>query len=106
MFTTIRHDELQLLVRWLLRASPSSIGFQKVELKLMLFDLVFNIMMKTIFGKQYFGEGMGDVKEVKQFHQIVEETFALSGASNLLDFLLVLSWVDFRAIRKMKIPFR
>ncbi|XXG85949.1 hypothetical protein AAC387_Pa11g0943 [Persea americana] len=100
MFATIRHDELQLLVRQLLRASPSSIGFQKVELKLMLFDLVFNIMMKTISGEQYFGEGMEDVKEVKQFQQIVEETFALSGASNLLDFLPVLNWVDFCGIRK------
>lgn len=66
----------------------------------MLFDLVFNIMMKTISGEQYFGEGMGDVKEVKQFQQIVEETFALSGASNLLDFLPVLNWVDFCGIRK------
>lgn len=76
-------------------------GFVKVELKSRLFELALNILMRMIGGKRYNGNDAGvSEAEARQFREMVEEAFSLSGTSNLGDFLPMLRWVDYQGVRK------
>ncbi|KAG5224220.1 cytochrome P450 [Salix suchowensis] len=50
----IRRDEIKQLARRLQQVSRN--GFSKVELRSMFTDLTFNIVMRMIAGKRYYGE--------------------------------------------------
>lgn len=58
-------------------------------------------MMMMICGKRYFG---GDNKELeeegKRFRDMLEEMFILAGASNVGDYLPILSWLGVRGLEK------
>lgn len=78
-------------------------GFRKVQLKKRFFELTLNVMMRMIAGKRYCGEDVEDSEEARRFQEIVEETFALSAATNPGDFLPVLRFLDHRgAERKLE----
>ncbi|CAL5371018.1 unnamed protein product [Camellia sinensis] len=51
--------------------------------------------MRMIFGKRYYSEELENYEEVKQFRDLVSETFEYDSASNPNDFLLVLRWIDY-----------
>ncbi|URE07242.1 cytochrome P450 [Musa troglodytarum] len=70
-------------------------GSAAVELKSRLFALVINVFMITIAGKRYYGEEGRISEESKKFMEVAEETVALSGASNIRDFLPFLRWLDY-----------
>ncbi|KAJ8640704.1 hypothetical protein MRB53_017398 [Persea americana] len=99
MFSYVRSDEVRILVRELFRDS----GLGKVNLKQKLSELTLNVMMRMIAGKRYYGERVVDLEEAKGFQEIVQESLAVSGASNLLDFLPVLRWVGFKGVEKRMI---
>ncbi|KAM0951437.1 putative oxidoreductase [Dioscorea sansibarensis] len=83
-FSSIRRDEVLSLVKSLVKDN------KKVVLKPKLFELTLNIMMRMIASKMYFGEDDDEVKDKKEserFRDIVEETFRVSGSSNLCDFI-------------------
>uniref|UniRef100_A0A251UX62 Putative cytochrome P450 n=1 Tax=Helianthus annuus TaxID=4232 RepID=A0A251UX62_HELAN len=86
-FQDIRADEGLLLIRKLLSNSSP------VNMKSAFYELTLNIMMRMISGKRYFG---GDIVEVEEegrrFRKILDEAFSLAGASNLGDYLPILSW--------------
>ncbi|THU51484.1 hypothetical protein C4D60_Mb06t31520 [Musa balbisiana] len=96
-----RAHEVRAMARELLRACDSAAdGFAKVELKSRLFQLAMNVLMRTIAGKRYSGEEGVVSEESKRFMVTVEEIFALSGASNLGDFIPLLRWVDYGGVRR------
>jgi len=75
---------------------------KKLELKTSLFELSLNVLMTTIAGKRFYGDNIEDVEETKQFREAVEEQFALSGASNIEDFVPILRFLDLNGVMKKK----
>ncbi|KAK8642689.1 hypothetical protein V6N13_012026 [Hibiscus sabdariffa] len=96
----IQMDEVRSLILRLCRRSKGGVEFRVVEMKSMLFELTLNVMMRMIAGKRYFGEGVEEVEEKRKFKEIVTETFELSGATNIGDFVPLLTWIGLNKIEK------
>jgi isoflavone/4'-methoxyisoflavone 2'-hydroxylase len=77
-------------------------GLKKLELKTSLFHLSLNLLMTMIAGKRFYGENLEDLKETIRFREAVEEHFALSGVSNMEDYLPVLKFLDLNGVKKKK----
>ncbi|KAK3019702.1 hypothetical protein RJ639_003936, partial [Escallonia herrerae] len=97
-FLSIRQEETRSLVKSLFRDSQQS--FAKVEIKPRLSELSFNIIMRIVAGKRYFGAEVEDFEEARVFRGIVRDILALAGASNPGDFLPALQWIDFQGLEK------
>jgi isoflavone 2'-hydroxylase len=82
MFLGIRRDEVNHLLRKLSRNSCE--GFAKVELKSMFSELTFNIIMRMVAGKRYYGygEAVKEEEEARKFREIVKESATIAVASN------------------------
>ena len=101
MFLGIREDEVKHLIRELSRNSCQ--GFAKVELKSMFSELTFNIIMRMVAGKRYYGYGEDvkvDDEEARQFREIMREVFKYGGASNPGEFVSLLRWIDHGGLEK------
>ncbi|EXB53789.1 Isoflavone 2'-hydroxylase [Morus notabilis] len=109
-FTGIRHEEIKLTVKQLLEEHNSSnyelshnyTKWTRVKLRPKIVDLVFNIMMKMIAGKRYYGNEVV-AEEAKQFQSIIREASELLGSANINDFLPFLQWIDFQGVEKRMI---
>jgi len=100
MFYGIRVDEVKSLIRRLSQRSKGD-EFQTVDMKSTFFELTLNVMMRMIAGKRdYCGEKVAELEGASKFKKIVMETFLLSGATNIGDFLPVLKWVGSRGLEK------
>ncbi|PON49943.1 Cytochrome P450, E-class, group I [Parasponia andersonii] len=92
-FLGIRRDEIKRLLCKLSRNSlRGDDGFAKVEMKSMFSELTFNIIMRMVAGKRYYGDEVSDVEEARKFRMIMKEAFTYGGAANPADFLPVLNW--------------
>ncbi|KAM7518389.1 hypothetical protein LguiB_017351 [Lonicera macranthoides] len=91
----IRADEVGLLVKRLGRGDGEG-----VDMKVMFFELMLNVMMRMVAGKRYYGEDVVEAGGVRQFREMVEETFRLGGASNMEDFLPALKWIGRSGVEK------
>ncbi|KAK6939676.1 Cytochrome P450 [Dillenia turbinata] len=95
MLSGIRLDEVRSLLRQLhCRSGESPV----VEMKSKFFELMLNIMMRMISGKRYYGEnisGREEQDQVQRFREIVRETFEVSGATNVGDFVPIVNWFGF-----------
>ncbi|XWS41834.1 hypothetical protein CRYUN_Cryun17cG0116700 [Craigia yunnanensis] len=102
MSSSIRRDEINSLIRRLCRVSVK--GFAKVELKTMFSELTFNIIMRMIAGKRYYGDEASGTEEAREFRKLIEELFELAVSSYPGDFLPLLSRVDYNGyIKKVKV---
>ena len=97
-FSSIRSNEVKHLLRRLSRNSCH--GFAKVELQSMLLEMTFNNIMRMVAGKRYYGEGLKDDEEARQFREIMKEAFAYGGASNPTEFVPILRWIDYGSLEK------
>ncbi|XP_058187593.1 cytochrome P450 81Q32-like [Rhododendron vialii] len=97
-FLSIRQDEVERLLRRLYQRS--STDFAKVEMKSRLSDLTFNVVMRMIAGKRYYGEDLEDSAEAEEFRELVTKAFMGAGASNPADFLPILRWIDYKGFEK------
>ncbi|KAL0333942.1 UNVERIFIED_CONTAM: cytochrome [Sesamum angustifolium] len=79
VFQSIRHDENKLLLKQLYGKSCQD--FARVELRSMLSELTFNVIMRMVAGKRYFGEDEENDEE-KQFREIMDKVSILAGVSN------------------------
>ncbi|XP_048335699.1 cytochrome P450 81Q32-like [Ziziphus jujuba] len=91
MFLGIRKDEIMSLLCKLSRNSLRD--FAKVEMKSLLTDLTFNIIMRMVAGKRYYGDDVTDKEEAQNFREVIEEVFASGGATNPGDFLPIFKWI-------------
>lgn len=98
MFLGIRKDEVKILLRKLYKASRGD--FAQVELRPLILELTFNIVMRMIAGKRYYG---GEDEEAREFREIIHELFEYGGASNPADFLPILEWIDYKGFVKRAI---
>ncbi|KAB5556994.1 hypothetical protein DKX38_007903 [Salix brachista] len=97
-FLAIRKDEIKRLACRLQR--DSSGGFAKVELRSMFMDLTFNIVMRMIAGKRYYGEDVKLVEEATKFKETLQGYSALSELTNLGDMFPIFKSVDFNGFIK------
>ncbi|KAL0333945.1 UNVERIFIED_CONTAM: cytochrome [Sesamum angustifolium] len=97
VFQSIRHDESKLLLKQLYGKSCQD--FARVELRSMLSELTFNVIMRMVAGKRYFGEDEEN-DEAKQFREIIDQVFTLGGVSNPGDFIPVFRWIDYKGYEK------
>lgn len=101
----IRREEVRRLLR---KLSVGSLrGFTRVEMRSKLNELTFNIMMRMVAGKRYFGDDLADDQESKEFRYIVKEVFKNGGATNLAEFVPILrlagfGWSNKKMIRLFK----
>ncbi|PKA57447.1 Isoflavone 2'-hydroxylase [Apostasia shenzhenica] len=68
-----------------------------VELRPRLFNLTLNVIMRMAAGKS---ESPDRLMWSRRYHEIVKESFAVSGASNIVDYLPVLRWIDYQGMEK------
>lgn len=99
MFYSIRVDEIRSLIHRLFTGSKGD-NFMTFDMKSLFFELTLNVMMRMMAGKRYYGENLTELDEAKKFKEIVTETFELSGATNIGDFVPVLKWVGLNKIEK------
>ncbi|KAL8117669.1 hypothetical protein AgCh_015519 [Apium graveolens] len=97
-FLSMRRDEVNQLLHGLSQNTRNEFG--KVVLKPNLTDLAFNIIMRMIAGKRYFGEVVHDNEEAKHVRDVIEEVLSMAGASYPGDFLPFLSWIDYKNFKK------
>ncbi|XP_030537799.1 cytochrome P450 81Q32-like [Rhodamnia argentea] len=102
MSYSIRVEEVRSLVGRLLRASESK-EFGTGEMKTLFFELTLNVMMRMVAGKRYYGEKSEEFEEARKFKEIVADTFQLSGATNMVDFLPVLKWLDMNSTERKQV---
>lgn len=99
MFLSIRKEEVR---RLLVKLSETSLqNFARVELKSKLSELTFNIIIRMVSGKRYFGvDEDEDNHEAKLFRNLIKEVLKCAGASNPGDFLPLLRWIDYQNFEK------
>ncbi|XP_047316358.1 cytochrome P450 81Q32-like [Impatiens glandulifera] len=100
MFFDIRQEEVKNLVKNLF--SESKLGFTRVEMKSRCSELPFNIIMRMVTGKRYFGNEVEEriEEEAKRFRELIREMLEASVSSNPGDFLPIFGWFDFQNIEK------
>ncbi|KAF3440216.1 hypothetical protein FNV43_RR18499 [Rhamnella rubrinervis] len=98
MFLGIRRDEVKRLLHNLSRNSRQ--GFAKVDMRAMLSQLTYNIIMRMVAGKRYYGDDVSNKEESRRFREMLEELVACSGTSNPGDFLPILNWFGSKGIEK------
>uniref|UniRef100_A0A803KY35 Cytochrome P450 n=1 Tax=Chenopodium quinoa TaxID=63459 RepID=A0A803KY35_CHEQI len=89
----IRSDEVKQMLSKIYKCS--SVGYGKVEMKSIFRDLVFNVLLRMLAGKRYFGEGVKNIEEAKRFTDIIRDVLEVATASNPADFLPVMRWIDY-----------
>ncbi|RDX77546.1 Isoflavone 2'-hydroxylase, partial [Mucuna pruriens] len=101
MFTSVREEEVKLLVKQLFEecGGQEKITVSKVDLRQRFLELSFNIMVRMISGKRYYGKNAVAL-EGKEFQILMKEFLELLGNGNLNDFFPILQWVDFQGVEK------
>ena len=65
-------------------------GFARVELRSMLSDMTFNMIMRMVAGKRYYGDEVSDEGEARRFRSIMKEAITSAGVANAADYLPLL----------------
>ncbi|KAJ8769913.1 hypothetical protein K2173_008995 [Erythroxylum novogranatense] len=95
----IRAEEVRLLLKQLLGDCYMNGTSKVVEMTATLTELAFNIIMRMIAGKRYYGKE-ANREEAIQFQSITRETEELRGSSNVNDYLALLRWVDYGGVEQ------
>jgi len=69
-------------------------------MKSKLSGLTFNIIMRMIDGKRYYGDDLENTEEAAEFQKLMRELFLYGGASNPADYFPVLRWIDYKGFEK------
>uniref|UniRef100_A0A2P2JIG3 Uncharacterized protein MANES_13G117500 n=1 Tax=Rhizophora mucronata TaxID=61149 RepID=A0A2P2JIG3_RHIMU len=103
-FLDTRGDEIKILLNKLHRASSVDHGqFVKADLTSMFTELTYNIIVRMVAGKRYYGEDNAVDDEAKKFREIIGEVLKYAAPGNPSDFLPVLKWLDYQGyIRRVK----
>lgn len=97
-FQPIRRHEINLLVHRVYQTSGGNFG-TPVDLKSKLFQMSYNIIMRMIAGKRYFGEEE-DNEEANHFQEIIDEIALFGATSNPVDFMPAIFLCFFRSMEK------
>ncbi|XP_038902403.1 cytochrome P450 81Q32-like [Benincasa hispida] len=99
-FLRTREDEVKrLLCKLCGNCYTLEDKFRAVDLKPMLLDLTFNIVMRMVGGKKFCEENnnnnvLEDEGYSKRFREVVTQIMAHSGSTNPEDFIPLWNWID------------
>lgn len=99
LLSNIRADEVKSLVRRLFHNQL----IESVDLRMEIYDLTMNVMMRMIAGKRYYGKHVANLEEAKRFKEVLAATFKVAAESNIGDFL---PWFKSRDLEKRMIRCR
>ncbi|KAL5054896.1 hypothetical protein RYX36_035578 [Vicia faba] len=99
MFTKVREEEVKLLIKQIFQGCKGEI-MSKVDLKTKTLELSFNIMLRVISGKRYYGEDDDVAIGGKEFQILLNEYIELLGSGSLNDYFSILKWIDFQGKKK------
>ncbi|PKI79358.1 hypothetical protein CRG98_000236 [Punica granatum] len=102
-FLGIRLEELRFLVKNLHKTVTEHGGVSRVEMRPRLQELTFNVIMRMLSGKRYFGDEVDNSDEAKNFREITSTFFEVSGISDLGDFIPMLRWLGLGRGKQKKI---
>ncbi|XP_058772819.1 cytochrome P450 81E8-like [Vicia villosa] len=94
-FSDIRKDETMRLIQKL--AENSQKDFAKVELRTLFSELTFNIIMRMVCGKRFYGD---ESDEAKKFRDIMNEIQQFGLGSKLGEFVPLFRFFDFSGHEK------
>ncbi|XP_039117668.1 cytochrome P450 81Q32-like [Dioscorea cayenensis subsp. rotundata] len=88
----VRSDEARSLVKALLR-EYSGLSFHCTELKPKFFGFAYNVIMRMMANKRYYGDADESSSEAgTEFRDMVKETAFVLSASNAADFIPLVRW--------------
>ncbi|XP_051126747.1 cytochrome P450 81Q32-like [Andrographis paniculata] len=91
-FSQIRHDQTRKTLKTLI-VDSSNENWELLQLRPLLFELIFNMIMRMLAGKTFSGAG-------DRFREMVSEVFEHAQTSNPEDFLPFLLLIDYRGLKK------
>ncbi|XP_030532044.1 cytochrome P450 81E8-like [Rhodamnia argentea] len=95
----VRRDEIRRLMLQLARGAFGSQHW--VELRTLFSELTFNIIMRMMAGKRYYGEGVNvDEAEAREGRKLIKQIVGNGGISYAGDFLPILKLVDYNGVKK------
>ncbi|KAJ9545562.1 hypothetical protein OSB04_025269 [Centaurea solstitialis] len=94
----VRQDEVRSLVKSL--SQDVTRDFTRVEMKSRIEGLSYNIIMRIVADKRFYGTEVDGFEEARKFKDLIREIFDASGASNAGDFIPFLRWMDFQGFEK------
>ncbi|KAF5817565.1 putative cytochrome P450 [Helianthus annuus] len=94
----VREDEVRSLIKNLYKDCFQD--FAKVEMRSRIQALSFNVVMKVVADKQFYGTGMEDNEEAAKFKDVMRDVFEIIGTPNPGDFFPFLRWIDFQGFEK------
>ncbi|KAG6775904.1 hypothetical protein POTOM_019403 [Populus tomentosa] len=92
-FASIRREEVKNLLRKIHKICGD--GSAVIELRTMLLDLNFNVMMRMVAGKKYYGEDVDGLEESKRFKDMMHEFSECTRVTNLGDLFPILQCIDY-----------
>ncbi|KAK3411998.1 hypothetical protein EUGRSUZ_I00749 [Eucalyptus grandis] len=99
LLSHVRRDEIHRLMLRLAHGEFQS--HHRVELRTLFSELTFNIMMRMIAGKRYYGEGVTiDEAEARDARKLIKQIAGTGGLSYAGDFLPILKLVDYNGVKK------
>eukprot|EP01018_Ginkgo_biloba_P017773 Gb_02188 [translate_table: standard] len=93
----IRIEEVSDLVEFLYRRSRDRVC---VNMSSKLSELSFNIIIRMVMNKRYFGPQAEDCKEARKFKELIKKVGILSGVFNLGDYIPLLRWLDLQGYER------
>ncbi|KAF8405102.1 hypothetical protein HHK36_010000 [Tetracentron sinense] len=99
MLKHVRVSELDMSIKELYELctkKKNNSGPVLVEMKRWFGDLTFNVSVRMVYGKRYFGSGAceGEGEEARRFQKAMREFFHLLGLFVVSDALPFLGWLD------------
>lgn len=98
-YSGVRENEVRSLIKNLYNECYDQ-DFTKVQMRSRIQGLSYNIVMKLVADKRFYGTGIEDTDEAGEFRDTIREVFEVSGASNPGDFLPFLRWIDYKGYEK------
>ncbi|KAL9237973.1 hypothetical protein vseg_012459 [Gypsophila vaccaria] len=102
----IRAEEVIALAKDMMVESEDDDEFVEVEMRPKFSALSFNIVMRMVIGKRYFGGEAEGVEEAKMFRGVARDLSELSGASNAVDCFPFLRWFGVSKVEKKMLSVR
>ncbi|XP_074321674.1 cytochrome P450 81Q32-like [Silene latifolia] len=104
LLSHIRREEVGLLAKDLFKQGKNE--FVEIEMRPKFSELSFNVIMRMVTGKRYFGAEAEGLEEAMVFRGIARDVSDLSGASNLVDCFPFLRWFGVWELEKKMLEVR
>ncbi|KAJ6822082.1 isoflavone 3'-hydroxylase-like [Iris pallida] len=99
----IREVEMEAMVSDLLNSSApvDGDGYRRVNLMMLMREVVSNMFTQMVVGKRYFGDNKTvKAEEGKKFDELMAEAIELSGSLSLEDLLPAMKWLGINKFKK------